>query len=227
MAVPTTNFGMSDIEAEFGGTPPTQLSEYYGLGSAPASGEIAMSDFAGESAGLWVKLSDQTVSGVSSVTFDGYMDSTYEVYCYTILGYNPASDGRELQFQVNAVGETGYNESFTVPAARASNDEAAGGGSKGLQYQAGNTTGYINITTSVGSGSDESASGQLFVYNPGSDALWTHFQWRTSGYQLSNYQYDTFGAAICRTATAIDDLQFKVSSGNFDGRFILQGLPHS
>jgi hypothetical protein len=176
---------------------------------------------------LWVTLSDQTATGSSSITFDGYMDSTYEVYCYTILGYNPASDGRELQFQVNAVGQTGYNESFTVPAARASNDEAAGGGSKGLQYQAGNTTGYITITTDVGSGSDESASGQLFVYNPGSNALWTHFQWRTSGYESSNYQYDTFGAAICRTATAIDDINFKPVSGNMDVRIILQGLPHS
>lgn len=51
MPVPTTNVGLSDIAAEFGGTTPHALSEYYGDGSAPTSGTIRFSHLAGESAG--------------------------------------------------------------------------------------------------------------------------------------------------------------------------------
>ena len=62
MAVPTSNVGLSDIEAEFGGSTPTALSEYYagaGLvppgatapgGSIPSSGEITIGIFRGAEA---------------------------------------------------------------------------------------------------------------------------------------------------------------------------------
>lgn len=55
MPVPTTNVGLSDIAAEFGGTTPHALSEYRGYGTAPATGAIAFSDLAGASAGLSIK----------------------------------------------------------------------------------------------------------------------------------------------------------------------------
>lgn len=43
--------GLFDIAAEFGGTVPHGLTEYYGQGGAPGSGLIGIQDFYGLSAG--------------------------------------------------------------------------------------------------------------------------------------------------------------------------------
>lgn len=68
MPVPTTNVGLSDIAAEFGGTVPHALSEYYGDGNAPASGAIRFSDLAGTSAGLTLKSYGKIIETNSNTT---------------------------------------------------------------------------------------------------------------------------------------------------------------
>ena len=51
MALQTSGqISMTDIVGEFGGTAPHAVSEYYGEGGLPASGQISWSDFYGESA---------------------------------------------------------------------------------------------------------------------------------------------------------------------------------
>jgi hypothetical protein len=70
MAIPTSKpLAMSTVQTEFGGTNPINLSEYYGLGNAPASGEITLwADFNGTS-------SEATVTSVSQ-QYNWYGDST-------------------------------------------------------------------------------------------------------------------------------------------------------
>jgi hypothetical protein len=70
MAIPTSKpLAMSTVQTEFGGTNPINLSEYYGLGNAPASGEITLwADFNGTS-------SEATVTSVSQA-YNWYGDST-------------------------------------------------------------------------------------------------------------------------------------------------------
>ena len=70
MAIPTSKpLAMSTVQTEFGGTNPINLSEYYGLGNAPASGEITLwADFNGTS-------SEATVTSVSQ-EYNWYGDST-------------------------------------------------------------------------------------------------------------------------------------------------------
>ena len=47
---------LGDIQTEYGGSNPIQLSEYYGDGNAPASGEIQLAgDFYGTSAPVYKK----------------------------------------------------------------------------------------------------------------------------------------------------------------------------
>lgn len=67
---------MSDIVAEFGGTAPHGLSEYYGAAAGiPASGQLAVSDFYGASALAWTS---QVTSGDSGtrVGFRSLIDGT-------------------------------------------------------------------------------------------------------------------------------------------------------
>ena len=70
MAIPTSKpLAMSTVQTEFGGTNPINLSEYYGLGNAPASGAITLwADFNGTS-------SEATVTSVSQ-EYNWYGDST-------------------------------------------------------------------------------------------------------------------------------------------------------
>lgn len=70
MAIPTSKpLAMSTVQTEFGGTNPINLSEYYSLGNAPASGEITLwADFNGTS-------SEATVTSVSQ-EYNWYGDST-------------------------------------------------------------------------------------------------------------------------------------------------------
>lgn len=77
MPVPTTNVGLSDIAAEFGGATPHALSEYRGYGTAPASGAIAFSDLAGASAGLTVKASGYIIcSSTNSNSYSGSLSAS-------------------------------------------------------------------------------------------------------------------------------------------------------
>ena len=71
MPIPTSKpLAMSTVQTEFGGTNPINLSEYYGLGNAPASGEITLwADFNGTS-------SEATVTNVSQL-WNWYGNSTY------------------------------------------------------------------------------------------------------------------------------------------------------
>lgn len=71
MAIPTSKpLAMSTVQTEYGGTNPINLSEYYGKGNAPASGEITLwADFNGTS-------NIVTVTNVSQ-EYNWYGDSTY------------------------------------------------------------------------------------------------------------------------------------------------------
>lgn len=70
MAIPTSKpLAMSTVQTEYGGTNPINLSEYYGKGNAPASGEITLwADFNGTA-------NEVTVTSVSQ-QYNWYGDST-------------------------------------------------------------------------------------------------------------------------------------------------------
>jgi len=71
MAIPTSKpLAMSTVQTEYGGSNPINLSEYYSLGNAPASGEITLwADFNGTS-------NEVTVTSVSQL-WNWYGNSTY------------------------------------------------------------------------------------------------------------------------------------------------------
>jgi len=55
----------SEIQTEFGGTNPISMTEYYGDGTLPASGEISMSDFYGQSAATTEQPSNASAAIIS------------------------------------------------------------------------------------------------------------------------------------------------------------------
>ena len=176
-----------------------------------------------------------TASGDSTLSFvdgssDVVLDSTYPIYIFKFIDLNPATDDKKFQFNLSTDSGSNYNVSKTTTFLRAYHNES--GSSTQFAYDTGNDlangTGVKVFTESAGNGSDESAVGELTLFNPSSTTFVKHFISRTSTYYTSDYAMDTFIAGYANTTSAIDAIQFSVESGgNFDGTIKLYGLKDS
>ena len=188
--------------------------------------KAAIMGVAGVSTGDVVLLSTQTADGDASITFSSGIDSTYGEYIFKWYNYNPATDLAEFSFQANAVDASGYNETITSTWFQAVHDEA--NTSATLGYTAPNDqaqgTAYQFLSTDTGSGADESSSGELHLFNPSSTTYVKHFYMRCQNYDGNNNCVDHFLAGYFNITEAIDDIQFKVSTGVFDGKIKMWGV---
>jgi hypothetical protein len=173
--------------------------------------------------------SSATVSFVDG-TSDVDLDNTYKEYLFTFKNLHPSADGDTFSFQGNAAGGSGYNETITSTSFRAYHNEADD--DTALAYYG---TGNFDLAQStnfqilggggVGSDADQSISGYLQLFNPSSTTFVTHFMSRVNIISNSDYQLDGFQAGYFNTTSAIDEIQFKMTSGNIDaGDICLYGI---
>ena len=167
-------------------------------------------------------LSTLTASSSATLDFTSGISSTYEEYVFVFFNLHPASNGVEFEFQGNAAGASGFNETITSSLFKAGHGEDGSGDS--LNYEADHDqsqgTGFQDIARYVGNGNDESVCGTLTLYDPSSTAFVKHFIARTQMYHASNEAEDCFTAGYFNTTAAIDEIQFKFSSGNIDAGII-------
>ena len=170
--------------------------------------------------------SAHTASDASSVDISSGIDSTYDEYMFVFTDVGPATDNAEFQFQVNADGASGFNETMTTTFFRAIHDEA--NTTTGLAYSAAKDqaqgTSYQSITDNIGNGSDESCAGILHLFNPASTTYVKHFYARANAYDGADYSFDNFVGGYINTTSAIDEISFKMDSGNFDGTIKMYGV---
>lgn len=174
-------------------------------------------------------LQTQTASSDATVTFSSNIDSTYNEYMFLFVNIHPQTEDAQLQFQANAVGGSGFNETITDNTFQAYHSETAS--SQALQYtnnDQGNGTAFSSLTfDGVGDSNDSSASGYLRLYNPSGtthvklfEAFTQHDHEASSVFCMSSFQSGYFN-----TTAAIDEIQFKFSTGNIDsGTFKLYGV---
>ena len=78
---------------------------------------------------------------------------------------------------------------------------------------------------SLGSDADQCIVGTLHLFNPSSTTFVKHFIARTNFSGNNNYSVNAHIAGYCNTTTAIDGVQFKMSTGNIDaGDICLYGI---
>ena len=169
-------------------------------------------------------IQSQTASGASSISFTSGIDSTYKLYIFKLINIHPAS-AADFTWQANAAGGSGFNETITSSAFRTyhteAGDAAAGPGYNTSADQAEGTA-YQWLGGSVNQDNDEAASGELFLFNPSSTTYVKHF-YSTISYVLDSggplaYRLDAGG--YINTTSAIDEIDFKMSSGNIDDGII-------
>jgi len=176
--------------------------------------------------GIPTLISTATASNAANVDITSGIDSTYDEYMFVFTDINPATDQKALTFQVNAAAGSGFNETITSTTFLAyhyEDDSAAA-----LEYEGGSDqaqgTAYQPITVDIGNGADESAAGVLHLFNPSSTTYVKHFYGRANVLNAVVNTNDWFTAGYINTTSAIDEISFKMASGNFDGVIQMYGI---
>ena len=177
--------------------------------------------------GNLVFISKQTASSSSSVSFTSGINSTYKEYIFYFNNIHPGTDN--VLFHWNGSTDGGSNYNVTKTTINFESYHGEGGSPANLGYNAGGdlaqSTSYHKICGSIGGGDDESVSGFFHLFEPSSDTFVKHFIARTSAYFENDLMSDTFIAGYLNTTSAIDAIDFKMSSGNIDaGEITLFGV---
>ena len=171
-------------------------------------------------------ISSATASGSSSVEFTSGIDSSYDEYVFYFVDVNPATNDQDFSFQVNASGQSGYNESITstyfATVAREDGVDASLGYDTG-EDQA-NGTGEQTLTRRQKSDADTCVVGQLHLFAPSNTSKVTHFQSRISGTTNTDQAQNVFVGGYINVTAAITSIRFKFASGNFDGNIYMYGV---
>ena len=187
--------------------------------------KAAIMGVSGVSTGDVVLLSSQTASNSASLSFTSGIDSTYGEYIFKFYNIGPATDTADFTFQVNATDSTSYDETITSTTFYTKHEE---GDATALAYGPGwdqaQGTAYQLLTDGTGNGADESCVGDLHIFNPASTTYVKHFTGVINQYHSDDMTFELFLGGYINTTTAIDDIQFKMSTGNFDGTIKMWGV---
>ena len=176
--------------------------------------------------GSFILIQTQAISSaVANITFTT-LDSTYDAYVFKFIAMHPSVDGQEFRFQVNASGQTGFNETMTTTFFDADHTEADVGS---LNYESGDDqsqgTAYQKLCRGQGSDDDEAMSGELYLFSPSNTTHVKQFFSRTAEYMSSPRILDNYVAGYINTTAAITEIDFKFNTGNMDaGTIIMYGI---
>ena len=224
----------------------TVISGQTALGAEPAdTDEFLVSDagtlkrvdythIKAPSGGAWNLIKTITLSADSDVEFvDGassvVFDSTYDHYVFILNSIHPAATQEELGFQVSTDGGSNYNiDSINSSFNNYIRDDNASDHSLEVDSYVASGTGFKVIMPEIdGDQAEASGSCVLHIFDP---AGTTHYkQWYAECsnfiYYGTDYQNHSFTSGKFFTTSALDAVQFKMTSGNLDsGKISLYGI---
>jgi len=176
--------------------------------------------------GGMVLISSQTASNSASISFTTGIDSTYKEYQFYFIEIHPRTDGADFQFNGSTDAGSNYNVTKTTTFYQAYHFEDDSGA--GLEYATAKdlaqSTAFQSLFTGNGNGADEAGAGSLQLFNPSSTTYVKHFISNNNSYDASNISINQIPAGYFNTTSAVDAIQFKMSSGNFDGTILMFGI---
>jgi len=175
----------------------------------------------GVDAGSMVKISSQTASASSSISFTG-IDSTYRTYCFKLINLHPSSDANNLEMNFSTDNGSNYNVTKTTTAFRAyhyENDSATV-----FEYHTASdlaqSTSYKRLSSGTGNADDENVSGEIWLFNPSSTTYVKHFMGNTQNLHYLDISWNRYFAGYCNTTSAINAINFRFVSDNIDDGII-------
>tara|TARA_Y100001970_G_scaffold259164_1_gene339823 strand:+ start:252 stop:860 length:609 start_codon:yes stop_codon:yes gene_type:complete len=173
-------------------------------------------------------ISTQTASSSSTIDFTSGINSTYKEYIFKFINIHPATDNVSFQFNVSIDGGSNYNVAKTSSAFQIYHNEADD--TAGQAYHSSNDlaqgTGVQILLGNggVGNDNDQSASGHLHLFDPSNVNFVKHYIAVSNFYQYEDYSRNDFVAGYANTTSAINAVQFSMSSGTLDGVIKLYGV---
>ena len=166
------------------------------------------------------------VNGSSSVV----LDNTYPVYLFKFINIHPATDNTQFSFNMSVDSGSNYNVTKTTTAFETFHREDDG--DAGLQYltdsDLAQSTAFQRLSRESGADADQSISGLLTIFNPSSTTFVKHFISTMQSSQQEDASLSYGFAGYGNTTSAVNAIQFKMSSGNIDaGTIKLYGVKDS
>ena len=176
--------------------------------------------------------SSATLSFVNGSS-DVVLDDTYPVYLFKFINMHPATNATSFTFNLSIDSGSNYNVTKTTTFFRTYHNEDDS--QAALEYQASQDlaqgTGFQPLANDMTTDADGSCGGTLTIFNPSSTTFVKHFLATTSHMAASGtnrYNYELFTAGYGNTTSAVNAVQFKMSSGNIDaGTIKLYGIKDS
>ena len=164
----------------------------------------------------------QTASSSATISFvdgssDVVLDDTYKEYLFTFNNIHPATDNASFSVNFSIDGGSNYNVTKTTTYFRAihwENDTTAFGYDTGGDLA--QSTDFQNIITVIGADNDQSGTGYMHLFNPSSTTFVKHFIVNAQKAHYLDISVNEFYAGYGNTTSAVDAVQFKMSSGNID-----------
>ena len=162
-------------------------------------------------------ISTQTASSDSTISFTSGIDSTYKEYVFKFYNIHPATDGADFTFNFSTDSGSNYNVTKTSSFFRAYHYESD---ASGLGYDGGGdlaqSTGYQVLYQAIGNDNDQSGAGFLHLFDPSNTTFVKHYIANKQFYGNGDFSMNTFLGGYGNTTSAIDAIDFKMSSGNID-----------
>ena len=190
---------------------------------------------AGFPAGAMTLIKTLTASSSSTLSFvngssDVVLDNTYPVYMFKFINIHPATDN--VSFQYNGSADTGSNYNVTKTSTSFVAYHKEDDSDTAFYYDTYNdlaqSTSFQSLVPGIGNAADEQCCGELTLFNPSSTTFVKHWLSHTPSHSYQSYIYDWWTAGYMNTTSAVDAIQFKMSSGNIDsGTIKLYGISDS
>jgi hypothetical protein len=172
-------------------------------------------------------ISSQTASASASISFTSGIDSTYKAYKFVFVNCHPANDAVEFTFNMSTDSGSNYNVTKTSTFFCAYHNET--GTTANIEYLSSvdlaQSTSFQTLCNNIGNDNDQSCSGTLTIFNPSSTTYVKHFISNINYYHGGHFSENSFVAGYGNTTSAVNAVQFKMSSGNIgDGTIYVYGI---
>jgi len=177
--------------------------------------------------GNMVLLSTQTASASASISFTSGIDSTYKEYMFVCNNIQPATDNVQFHFQTSTDGGSNYGVTVTSTGFHAEHSESDASTSLSYRSNVGlaQSTSYQQINSNgLSNNSDANVCTILNLFNPSSTTYVKHFIFTSIFDDYLARCTNTYGAGYFNTTSALNAINFKMSSGNFDGTIQMFGI---
>ena len=174
--------------------------------------------------GSMVLISTQTASSSSTISFTSGIDSTYKEYIFKFINIHGSADANFV-FNMSVDGGSNYNVTKTTTYFNSAHSEDDSSEAQ-IEYRTSDdlaqSTDFQILHKSTDSGNDDCGSGTLILFNPSNTTFTKNFL------SVNNYvsngadgtSKNSYISGYGNTTSAVNAVQFKMSSGNIDSGVI-------